>query len=71
MTMDYKLIDSSNMDQIPAGAMALALGTNSIGDIMTNAMYDVSLPNRKAMFKYPSNRNPGVFADGMHVSPTN
>ena len=68
MTMDYKLIDTSNMDQIPPGAIAMAIGTNSIGDLLTNAMYDFSLPTRKAMFKYPSNRNPSALAGDVHVS---
>ena len=39
------------------------LGTNSIGSLMTNFMYDLKFPESKTFFKYPFNRNQNVFSD--------
>jgi hypothetical protein len=38
----------------------------TFGQMLTNELYRPILPGQKAIFKYPSNRNPGVFADWLH-----
>jgi len=35
----------------------------SIGEMITNEFYKPIFPGQKAIFKYPSNRHLGVFAD--------
>lgn len=58
---NYKYINLTNMQEITN--ISEYLGTNSVGEFITNAFYNSKYPNQKAIFKYPSNRNPGVLAD--------
>jgi hypothetical protein len=64
LTLSSKFINTTNMQEITnVFYISEALGTNSIGDIMTNYMYDLKFPESKTIFKYPFNRNPGAFED--------
>lgn len=64
LTLATKFINMTNMQEITnAFEISEALGTNSMGNIMTNYMYDLKFPESKTIFKYPFNRNPNVFAD--------
>jgi hypothetical protein len=67
ITLTYGFITTTNMEPIPEASIRLALGTNTVGELVTNAMYNWGSPSRKAWFKYPSNRNRSQFADDMHV----
>jgi hypothetical protein len=69
MTLTYTLVTFTNMEPIQEGHLQFAIGTNTMGELITNAMYDWTFPSRKAWFKYPSNRNRSVFADDMHALP--
>ena len=60
-TSEYKLIDRSSSEVITN--YIAYLGTNSLGKLITNALYGLKFPEQKTIFKYPSNRNPGVFAN--------
>jgi hypothetical protein len=57
----YKFINVTNVQEIKD--VSEFLGTNSVQEILTNTLYNWNVPNRKTIFKYPSNRNPNVFAD--------
>jgi hypothetical protein len=68
VTMKYKLVDLESRQEITNistdSELASFMQTNSFGSIITNALYDMSFTNQRAIFKYPSNRNNiGVFAN--------
>jgi len=69
MTLTHTFITLTNMEPIPEGSLRVALGTNTVGELITNAMYNWTFPGRKAWFKYPSNRNRSVLADDFSVLP--
>jgi len=71
--MSYKIIDlDANQEtanvSIP-GRMVRPADTNSIGEVLTNALYDMmTSTNQSTIFKYPSNRkNIGVFANSVYA----
>ena len=57
----YRWICLTNMQEITN--VADFLGTNSIAEVLTNALYNWKQPEQRAIFKYPSNRYPGVLAN--------
>jgi hypothetical protein len=64
ITLTSKFINPTNMQEITnVFEISKALGTNSMGNIITNYMYDLKFPESKTIFKYPFNRNQNVFAD--------
>ena len=64
LTLAQKFISNKNGKEITnVREIKKELGTNSIGSIMTNFMYDLKFPESKTIFKYPFNRNAGAFTD--------
>jgi hypothetical protein len=60
-------LQSSNFAEV------LAIHTNDsvdlVGEMLTNEFYRPVFPDQRRVFKYPSNRNPGAFADWVKIQP--
>jgi hypothetical protein len=64
LTLSVKFISKKSGKEITnVREIKKELGTNSIGSLMTNYMYDLKLPESKTIFKYPFNRNANAFSD--------
>lgn len=65
--LNYKTVDLVTKQEItnmPLNTLLVSNGkTNLFGEIMTNAIYDLTFTNQRAIFQYPSNRKLGVFAN--------
>lgn len=57
----YKFINTTNGHEITD--ISKYMGTNTLGDVLTNALYDLKFPGERTIFKYPSNVHPGAFED--------
>ncbi|MDB6065561.1 MAG: hypothetical protein JWR26_1769 [Pedosphaera sp.] len=55
--MDLKTMQETNVPSIPE-----ALGVSTMGEVITNAFYNLQFTDQKAIFQYPSNRHPGGLA---------
>jgi hypothetical protein len=65
--MEFKIVDLETNQIITnlniVRQITLSGQTNSIGEIITNAFYDMTFQNQSPIFKYPSgSRNIGVYA---------
>jgi hypothetical protein len=56
-----KLINSTNSEEITN--ISMWLGTNILGQVMTNNLYSLKFPGQMTVFKYPSNRHLGELRD--------
>jgi hypothetical protein len=68
MTMNYKAVDLETKQEITnidfGDKVISATKTNSFGEIITNALYDLTFTNQRAIFKYPTEgKNIGIFAN--------
>lgn len=57
----YKFINTTNRQEITD--ISNFLGTNTIGEIITNMLFNLKLPGQRAIFKYPSGMHLGEFED--------
>jgi hypothetical protein len=60
-TVSYRLISLTNGQEITN--ISGVFGTNSFAGVITNILYNMPQPGQRAIFKYPSNRHPGAFAN--------
>jgi hypothetical protein len=60
-TVDYRFVNVTNREMITNVTELISHGI--VGEKITNAFYHLDQPSRKAIFKYPSNRYPSVFAE--------
>ena len=64
LTLSEKFISKKTGKEITSlREIKKELGTNTIGSLMTNLMYDLKFPESKTIFKYPFNRNPDTFSN--------